>query len=210
MSKKKFYVVWEGKETGIFDNWGKCKSVIEGYSQAKYKSFKTIEVAKKAYSGSNFDYVGKTVFESELSKEQLLKIGKPLKDALCVDAACTGNPGIMEYRGVDIKTKNELFKKGPFENGTNNVGEFLALVHGIALLNNNKITLPIYSDSKIAINWIKEKKCKTNLLEDQSNTVLFSLIKRAENWLLNNEFDNKILKWETRAWGEIPADFGRK
>ena len=210
MSKKKFYVVWEGEETGIFDNWEKCKSVIKGYSQPKYKSFKTIEVAKKAYSSSYFDYVGKTIFESELSNEQLLKIGKPLKDALCVDAACSGNPGLMEYRGVDLKTKSELFRKGPFENGTNNIGEFLALVHGIAFLKKNEIALPIYSDSKIAINWIKEKKCNTNLLQDQSNVVIFDLIQRAENWLLNNEFENKILKWETKAWGEIPADFGRK
>jgi ribonuclease HI len=35
-------------------------------------------------------------------------------------------------------------------------------------------------------------------------------MERAEKWLLSNEFSNEILKWETKAWGEIPADFGRK
>ena len=39
---------------------------------------------------------------------------------------------------------------------------------------------------------------------------LFELIDRAENWLKTNHYSNKILKWDTPLWGEIPADFGRK
>lgn len=117
----------------------------------------------------------------------------------------------MEYRGVLTHNKKQLFLKGPYPNGTNNIGEFLALVHGIALLKRkNKETVPIYSDSRTAMSWVKQKKCKTNLHFDASNKDLLALIKRAENWLKENTFKNPILKWETKAWGEIPADFGRK
>jgi ribonuclease HI len=207
---KKFYVVWDGIETGIFDSWEKCKRVTANYPQAKFKSFQTLEMAKKAYSESYYDYIGKKLFESGLSKEDLLKIGKPILNSISVDAACAGNPGVMEYRGVMTNTKEQLFINGPFEEGTNNIGEFLALVHGISFLKQNNITIPIYSDSRNAISWIKQKKCKTNLQKNERNAKLFDLITRAENWLKNNSFENKILKWETKAWGEIPADFGRK
>jgi ribonuclease HI len=210
MAKKKFYVVWDGIETGIFDTWDKCKAVTSNYPQAKFKSFKTLEMAKNAFSNSYFEVVGKQVFETELTKEELLKIGKPILNSISVDAACSGNPGKMEYRGVITETKKQLFIKGPFDEGTNNIGEFLALVHGIALLKKDNNTLPIYSDSKIAISWIKQKVCKTKLEKNEKNSSLFELIIRAENWLKNNSYDNKILKWETKAWGEIPADFGRK
>ena len=117
----------------------------------------------------------------------------------------------MEYRGVLTHNKKEIFIKGPYNKGTNNIGEFLALVHGIALLKSkNKEDIPIYSDSKIAMSWVKKKQCRTNIVFDASNKDLLELIKRAENWLKENTFKNPILKWETKAWGEIPADFGRK
>jgi len=58
--------------------------------------------------------------------------------------------------------------------------------------------------------WTKDKKVKTKLEKSKLNTHLFDLITRAVNWLNTNEYKNKILKWETAYWGEIPADFGRK
>ena len=210
MAKKKFYVVWDGIETGIFDSWQKCKAVTQNYPQAKFKSFESLEMAKAACSSNYFDIIGKKTVEIKLSKSELLKIGSPILNSIAVDAACAGNPGIMEYRGVETHSKKQLFAKGPFEQGTNNIGEFLALVHGLAFLKNVNSAVPIYSDSKIAISWIKQKKCKTNLVLNKKNQVLFDLIDRAENWLKLNTFNNKILKWETKAWGEIPADFGRK
>ena len=117
----------------------------------------------------------------------------------------------MEYKGVATSTGTELFLQGPYASGTNNVGEFLALVHGLAWLQKKKQPeIPIYSDSKIAISWVRQKKCKTKLPINEDTKVLFDLIKRAEIWLKTNPFKNPILKWETKAWGEIPADFGRK
>lgn len=211
MTKKKFYVVWNGRKKGVFTSWKVCKAQIDGYEGAQYKSFANLEDAEKASKGKYDDFKGKNTKKSTLSFSEKEKYGKPILESIAVDAACAGNPGKMEYRGVLTHNKQQIFIKGPFKKGTNNIGEFLALVHGIALLKSkNQHTLPIYSDSKIAMSWIRQKKCKTNLHFDASNNDLLELIKRAENWLKENTFKNPILKWETKVWGEIPADFGRK
>lgn len=207
--KQKYYVVWFGNPTGIFDSWEKCKKAIEGVKGAQYKSFETRAEAIKAYNREYVDYIGKPKKKS-LSKEELLQFGEPDLYSISVDAASSGNPGIMEYRGVDTQTHNQLFHQGPFRNGTNNVGEFLALVHGLAFLKKNNSDRSVYSDSRIAIGWVKRKKCNTKLKRTASNHQLFELIERAEYWLKNSTYSTKILKWETKAWGEIPADFGRK
>jgi len=131
-------------------------------------------------------------------------------ESISVDAACSGNPGMLEYRGVYTKTGKEIFHQGPFRNGTNNIGEFLAIVHALALLKQKNSQLPLYSDSRTALKWVQQKKAKTKLEKNEENEYLFELIARAENWLQNNEYSTPLLKWETEAWGEIPADFGRK
>ena len=211
MSKKKFYVVWNGRKKGIFTSWNVCKKQIDGFEVAQYKSFTDLNEAEIASTKKYEEYIGKNTKKPTLSSTEKAKYGKPNLESISVDAACSGNPGKMEYRGVLTHNKQEIFKKGPFKKGTNNIGEFLALVHGIALLKSkNKEDIPIYSDSKIAMSWVKKKQCKTNMHFDTSNKDLLELIKRAENWLKNNTFKNPILKWETKAWGEIPADFGRK
>ena len=211
MSKKKFYVVWKGRKTGVFTSWNVCKRQIDGYEAAQYKSFANLEEAEIASKKSYDDYKGKNTKTVTLSSVEKEKYGKPILESISVDAACAGNPGKMEYKGVFTHNKKQLFLMGPFQKGTNNIGEFLALVHGIALLKSkNKENIPIYSDSKIAMSWVKQKRCKTNMHFDASNKDLLDLIKRAEKWLKENTFKNPILKWETKAWGEIPADFGRK
>ncbi|WP_196889125.1 viroplasmin family protein [Aureivirga sp. CE67] len=203
MAKSKFYVVWKGKKTGVFTNWNDCKAQIDGVKGAQYKSFENYESAKEAFS------IGYANFKAKSSTTPK-NVGKPIIPSLSVDAACSGNPGRMEYRGVDTKTKKQIFIQGPFEDGTNNVGEFLALVHGLAFLKSKNSKLPLYTDSKIAMGWIKTKHCKTTLKRTARNIHLFELIERAENWLKNNTFSTQIIKWETKVWGEIPADFGRK
>lgn len=211
MAKKaKFYTVWKGKRPGIYDTWKDCKAAIEGYKGAEYKSFATFKIAKKAYNGSYQDYKGKKKGETSLSQEQLLKIGKPTYHSISVDAASSGNPGIMEYQGVDTKTQKKLFHQGPFAQGTNNIGEFLALVHGLAFLKENNSDRIIYTDSRTAMSWVRKKTCNTQLAETAKNKALFDLIRRALIWLKSNSYNTPIVKWETKAWGEIPADFGRK
>ena len=132
-----------------------------------------------------------------------------IAEAWAVDAACSGNPGQMEYRGVDLRTGQELFRIGPML-GTNNIGEFLAIVHALALQAKQGICLPIYSDSRNALAWIKGRHCKTKLSRSAASACAFALIDRAEAWLATHHFTNPLYKWETSQWGEIPADFGRK
>ncbi len=208
--KKKYYVVWEGKNKGIYTSWDACKKQITDFKGAKYKAFKTKELAEKAFKNGDWEnYIGKEVFETELSKEQLKLIGKPITNSIAVDGACD-NKGNSEYQGVFVETKTLLFHQGPFKGGSNNIMEFLALVHGLAYCKQHKLDLPIYSDSKIAINWIKKKYINTSIKPNKDNKYLFELIQRALKWLKTNTYKNRILKWETKAWGEIPADFGRK
>jgi ribonuclease HI len=209
--KKKYYTVWKGKRPGVFESWDDCKAQIKDFEGAQYKSFETFDAAKKALKGNYKDYIGKNKkFTSGLTNEQLKKIGQPNFHSISVDAASSGNPGIMEYRGVDTKTKKQLFIQGPFEEGTNNIGEFLAIVHGLAFLKQNNSDRLIYTDSKTAISWVKKKTCNTKLERNEKNKALFELVERAINWLKTNSYKTIIVKWETKAWGEIPADFGRK
>lgn len=204
--KKKYYVVWEGNETGIFDTWKECQQHIKGYGGAKYKSFPTLQAAEQAFAGSYFD----AITPSTKKNIDPSLAGSPIWESISVDAACSGNPGLMEYQGVYTKTGKRLFHLGPLAQGTNNIGEFLALVHGLAFLQQHQSKLPIYTDSKIAMGWIKAKKCRTKVAATNANKKIFELIARAEKWLRNNSFETEILKWETKAWGEIRADFGRK
>lgn len=210
-TKKKYYVVWKGFKTGIFNSWNTCKKQVDGFEGAQYKSFLNKKEAEIAFTKSFSDYKGKNTKRRILSSSEKAAFGVPIQKSLSVDAACSGNPGKLEYRGVLTDSKRQLFKQGPFLKGTNNIGEFLALVHALAFLKQKEMhNLPIYSDSVIAMNWIKQKKCKTKLVFTDENKELKDLIHRAESWLKNNHFNNPIIKWKTKVWGEIPADFGRK
>lgn len=216
MSKKKekYYTVWNGIKTGVFTSWNDCFKQINGFTDAKYKSFETRQEAEEAYSSHWSNYINLQINHSS-SNANISYLGlpfekQPIRESICVDAACSGNPGKMEYRGVDFKTGLEIFKQGPYKNGTNNIGEFLAIVHALALVKKYEKPIPIYSDSKIAISWIAQKKCKTKMAENAQNADLFNIIERAEKWLFENSYKNPVLKWQTDIWGEIPADFGRK
>ena len=209
MAKQKFYVVWEGVTPGVYTSWTDCQLQIKGYEGAKYKSFDTREEAERALATAPYAYIGKNAKKKseKVSSETLPAC--VIDNSLAVDAACSGNPGPMEYRGVHIASRQEVFHFGPTK-GTNNIGEFLAIVHGLALLKQKGFDMPIYSDSVNAISWVRQKKCKTKLPRTAETEELFKLIERAEKWLRENTYTTRILKWETKEWGEIPADFGRK
>lgn len=211
MAKNKHYVVWNGVNPGIYDNWAECKIQVDGQEGAKYKAFDTREEAAEAFEKGYIHYLKKASSPKAVAKLTFNSaVGKPILDSIAVDAACSGNPGKMEYRGVYTATGQEIFHIGPLEQGTNNVGEFLALVHGLAFLKKNNSNLPLYSDSVNAIKWVQKKKAKTLLERTSVNEPIFDLIERAEKWLNTNTYKTSILKWETADWGEIPADFGRK
>jgi ribonuclease HI len=207
MPEKKYYVVWKGKKPGVFDSWKECEAQVRGVEGAVYKSFPGLEEARRAYSGDSRDYVKR---RASKPKAPVTKIGGPVLESLSVDAACSGNPGIMEYRGVDTKSGIQLFHKGPFPLGTNNIGEFLGIVHALAYLDKAGSSLPVYTDSRTALKWLKDKAVKTKLPRNAKTEALFDLIDRALAWLNTHEYNNVVMKWETEQWGEIPADFGRK
>lgn len=208
--KKRYYVIWKGKKPGIYDNWEDCKAQIAGIKGAQYMAFSSREEAEVAFNSNYTAYKGRKKGDPSLSPGDLMAIGDPNYHSIAVDAASSGNPGKMEYRGVDTRSGRVLFKQGPFEMGTNNVGEFLAIVHGLAFLKERKSDRVLYSDSRTAIGWVRKKKCNTKLEAISANKPLFNLIRRAEDWLKKNSYSTPVVKWETRAWGEIPADFGRK
>lgn len=209
---RKYYVVWQGREIGVFDNWKDCEAQIKNFPQARFKGFPTRELAEQMFRGGYQSYLTQ---KDSLSPQENPKtvvpiwVGQPIIESLSVDAACSGNPGVLEYRGVYTRTKEVMFHK-KFEEGTNNVGEFLAIVHGIAFLQKQNSNLPIYSDSKTALAWVKAKTARTKLVKNKNTEDVLDLVGRAEKWLQDNTYTNQLLKWATEYWGEIPADFGRK
>ena len=206
MAKQKFYVVWQGVTPGIYQSWDECKAQTFGFENARYKAFDSEEEAQKAFSENPWKHLS----SGKKKPSPFASTANILKDSLAVDAACSGNPGKMEYRGVYVGNGAEIFRSSVMEDGTNNIGEFLALVHGLALLKQKKSDIPIYTDSANAIKWVEKKRCNTKLERTEHNEEIFDLIARAEKWLQENIYSTRILKWETEHWGEIPADFGRK
>lgn len=215
--KQKWYVVWVGTEPGICETWEECKLRVIGYPGSRYKAFDNREDAILAYrsgaDGGDDRALIRAIAHrpSTPTNVNYANIPEIYPGSICTDGACAGNPGKMEFRCVDIFTGAEIFRRGPFEDGTNNVAEFLALVLALIYLNNRNMTrTAIYSDSRNAIKWVKEKKCNTKLARTDRNQVIFDMIQKSEQWLQTHEFTNFIIKWKTEEWGEIPADFGRK
>ncbi len=206
MGKRKYYVVWQGRRPGVYATWAECEAQVKGYPDAKYKAFPTRAMAEAAFHGKSEDFIG----QKENAQVWLLAPEPPLTPCLCVDAACSGVPGPMEYRGVRLPEGEQVFHQGPFPGGTNNIGEFLALVHALAWLNERRLDWPVYSDSHTALAWVRAGKCRTDVVRTPENAPLFALVARAEAWLAEHPVRNSLRKWDTQAWGEIPADFGRK
>lgn len=213
MAKKtkepKFYVVWSGFQPGIYTSWEACRQQVHGFAAARYKAFPTIELARKAFEagpekGSELAKALQTSIDGDASAE------KPIGNAICVDAACAGNPGRLEYRGVFVETGTELFHSPVWEMGTNNIGEFLAIVHALAWQKQKRLKIPVYTDSALAIKWVRKGAALSKLPRNAQTEALYAVIERAEKWLKENPIEVPLLKWDTARWGEIPADFGRK
>ncbi len=190
----KHYVVWEGRKPGIYSTWAECQNQTKGFKGARFKSFPTLAEAKMAFNDPSNKSTSTFV-----------------EDSISVDAACAGNPGVMEFQGVHTKTGEQLFHYGPFNLGTNNMGEFLGIVYGIQYLQKlEKHTTPIYSDSITALAWVRDKKVNSNLVRNEDTKELWIQVDNSIEWLKNNSYQNPLLKWDTNNWGEVKADFGRK
>lgn len=207
MAKQSWYVVWKGKMPGIYTSWEKCREQIEGVEGARYR--KANSEAEAVHMLQHPESVHKKRNTITLAPKNQSS-SKPLIPSISVDASSLGNPGIMEYRGVDTHTGKVIFNSGVYPNGTNNIGEFLAIVHAMAMQTREGTTYPVYSDSATALAWIRSKKAKTTLVRNAENSLLFEHIDRAERWLKEHRLPAPVYKWDTKGWGEIPADFGRK
>ena len=146
-----------------------------------------------------------------------MKIKIPLiTNALCVDASCTGNPGPMEYRAVELHTWKEIFHSPIYRTGTNNLGEFLAIYDAIRYIEEREKhkRVPkyecIFSDSETAIARMKSKKIKTTLVYTKETKELLTKVQEAITRIKTHDFTIPIRKRETEIRGEIPADFDRK
>lgn len=209
----KWYVVWAGHETGVYDNWEDCKVAVEGFPGAKFKSYSTREEAIEAYRGDPSEQLA--LFKAMAARAPKVvnydNFPEIEKNSIAVDAACSGNPGKVEYQGVDVATGARLFHVGPLEGGSNNQGEFLALVHALAWLEQRGLhDVTIYSDSRIALAWLRNRQSRSKIEATPQNVKIRELMERANRWIQTHSPRNPVRKWETEKWGEIPADFGRK
>jgi len=205
MPRQKYYVVWKGRRTGVFHSWAECEAAISGYRGAQFKAFDSRVEAERALARGYEAHKGKPAS----LQRWLFAAARPLLPSIAVDAACAGSPGRLEFQGVETESGKPVFKEGPFDDGTNNVGEFLAIVEALRWLDEHRRAWPVYSDSENAIGWVKAGRCNTRLKRLPSNRKLFELIAEAEE-SLRSVGKRQVLKWDTKAWGEIPADFGRK
>ena len=199
--------MWSGKTPGIYDTWEDCEAQVKGVQGAKYKGFASRPEAEQAFASSPENYI---IRKPKAEKEENGQLLTPILPALAVDAACSGNPGVMEFRGVIADTGTEVFHRGPFNGGTNNIGEFLAIVLGLAYLKQNNLPWVLYTDSRTALSWLKKGHADTKIEWNAGNQDLFFMLRKAEMWLHDNTWTTPIYKWDTKSWGEIPADFGRK
>lgn len=216
----KYYVVWTGHNPGVYDNWDDCLEQVKNFPGARYKGFSSSAEATNAYRNGSDDTSGRDLAnlidkasrrrsESGATKDYFENPEVDLT-AWAVDAACSKNPGPVEYRGVELMSGREIFRVGPLQGGTNNLGEFLAIVHALALMDKMGVSHNIYSDSVSGMAWVRNKTIKTTLVENDTNRHLFELLRRAIHWLNTHGYKSRIMKWDTPRWGEIPADFGRK
>ncbi|MCG5105097.1 ribonuclease H [Oceanobacillus alkalisoli] len=217
MAKQKYYVVWEGRNPGIYTSWADCQKQTSGYKQAKFKSYPSLAEAEKAYKAgwkNNWGSGGNASAMQRKKPAGNISANSPEEkidyDSISVDVGTRGNPGPIEYQAVDTRTGEVVFSYGPIKKGTNNLGEFLAIVHALAFLQKQGSEKTIYTDSVNAMKWVREKKVSTTLKRDASTEEIWNLIDRALEWLHTHTYENKIKKWDTKKWGEIKADYGRK
>lgn len=216
----RYYVVWVGRQPGVYDTLEDAMEQVDDFPGASFKSYSSAQEAANAYrrgvAVEDKKDLGNLLLGSQ--RVNMPTAGQPDYFAFpeidlngwAVDASCQGNPGTMEYRGVELMTGREIFRVGPFEESTNNIGEFLAIVHALALMAGKGEDHTIYSDSVTGMAWVRNRKVKTQLKRKAANEKSFQMMERALSWLNTHTYSTRILKWQTEKWGEVPADFGRK
>jgi ribonuclease HI len=216
MAKSKYscYVVWAGRKPGIYTTWDETNAQVKGFAGAQYKGFVTRQEAETAYArpapyGHNAS-APKTAADIQADTAPSAEVIALVGPCLVVDASCVGNPGPMEYRVVLLPENQIIYNSPKYALGTNNIGEFLAIVQALRHCQQHGLALPIYSDSITGLAWLRKKTCASELSKSPATAALWETISAAEQWLAANPYKNPVHKWNTDEWGEIPADYGRK
>jgi ribonuclease HI len=208
---QKYYVVWIGRSPGVYSSWPACLRQVHGYANAKHKSFTSSQAAENAFRDGHEKHWGSNGRLTPKKPNLLSAAQGPITDSLCVDAAWNSQTKAIEYRGVWLADKSIAFQLGPYWDATNNIAEFLAIVDGLSLLASEGRSCPVYSDSKVAIGWVRDKEVRSKSVHlGKTSSQINDLVHEAVEWLNDNDQHNPVLKWVTRIWGENPADFGRK
>lgn len=216
-----FYGVWIGKTIGVYDNWDECKEQVNKFPGAIYSKLKStnkkdalseFEELKKEKVDNNIDKNKAKNENSTWEEKKKENKGKPIEGVLTVDGASNGKN--CEFQAVWYPSGEKAFISKVFEGGTNNIAEFLGLVLAVKHLKDKGLPLIVYTDSITAMSWFRDKKANTTARATGKITdELENLLTKSEMFLKQNHElmkQVKVLKWETKEWGEIPADFGRK
>lgn len=196
-------MVLKGHTPGLYTTWEEAKKQVDGFPGPVYRSFESSTEAELAWLNKRFPA---NILATGASKS---KIPPPSGPFVIVDASSLGVPGPAEYQGFLMPGKKLLFSQH-IGLANNNLGEFLGIVHALALLHKQESDLPVYSDSVTALSWVRHKKVKSELPRTAETRQAWDLVDRALVWLNTHGYRNKILKWDTVNWGENPADYGRK
>lgn len=203
----KYYVIWQGRETGIFTDWATCKKHIDHFPGARYKSFKTLAEAESAFKGGRTTSSAGSPKRGAASKTKrpsnsvktytAAEVNKLDADTkIFTDGGCEPNPGkagsgVAIYRNEKI---DELWYGLYNPSGTNNTAELSALLEALKLakeeLENNK-TVAIFCDSKYsiqcvtqwAVGWEKKgwKKAGGEIKNLDLIKILFALYQQVKN-----------------------------
>jgi ribonuclease HI len=211
--KQKWYTVWKGREVGVFSSREACKNAIHGFAWAQYKSYPSKLEAEAALQRLYTGEVTKKNSSSHANASLLQLVESNIIDnkSICVDAACSSNPWVLERRGVDTMSWSVLFHSDIHQLGTTNVGEWLALIDGMQwLVTNRKTSWTLYSDSRIALWRVSQSTIRTQLPRNMKTEALWRLVDNQLEWLQKNTTRFVLKKRKTSERWEIPADFGRK
>lgn len=201
MKNNKYYVVFKGYNTGIYDNWNDCKKQVNGFSGALHKSFESPDEAEKAFE--EYSESSNTNLEFEQPTSYSIK-------SIIVSGNCPNNFGEMSYQWNLVASTNNAKRKNLSIIGTKNIADFIAIIDLIKLTKKVKLNLPIYTNSKTAVNWILNKKCNHQLFVSKQTETVLALVKEHDEWLLNNIIENEILLWNSNSWGVFPIVSKRK
>jgi ribonuclease HI len=166
---QKYYVVWQGRETGIFNDWASCKKQIDHFPGARYKSFTTQQEAQAAFKAG----VGKSTTTTKSVSNGFKKAPgiKTYTEAdikaiqvdtkIYTDGGCEPNPGkagsgMAVYRNEQLA---ELWYGLYNPHGTNNTAELNALCQAMRMAEQelkHKRSVVIFCDSKYAIQCITQ------------------------------------------------------